>query len=172
MDPITETPTQPVDYAVLNAAYGGLLATVAFAARRRAAEVEPIGTAELLPLGAATFALSKAIVHEKVDTWLRQPFVEGDGTSDRRPRGQGMRYAVGELLTCSRCMGTWSALALVSLRLVRPPSGRAVISVLAAAAINDFLQTGFAYVREASNAQASVAEHAGNGAAGPAPRAT
>lgn len=171
MEPVTETPTEPVDYAVLNAAYGGLLATLAFAARRRAVETEPIATVELLPIGAATFALSKSIVHEKVDTWLRQPFVEGDGTSERRPRGTRLRYAIGELLTCSRCMGTWSALSLVSLRLARPASGRAVVSVLAAAAVNDFMQTGFAYVRQASNAQASVAEHAGDGAPGRAPRA-
>lgn len=172
MEPVTDTPTEPIDYAVLNAAYGGLLATLAYAARRRADETEPITTSELLPLGAATFALSKALVHEKVDTWLRQPFVEGDGTGARGPRGRRLRYAVGELLTCTRCMGTWSALGLVTLRLARPASGRAVISVLTAAALNDFLQTGFSYAREAYNRQGSVAEHAGNGAAGPARRST
>lgn len=169
MEPVDETPTEPIDYAMLTAAYGGLLATLAFSARRHPEETEPIATSELLALGAASFSLSKTIVHEKVDTWLRSPFVVGDGTSERRPRGRGLRYAIGELLTCSRCMGTWSALSLVSLRLARPASGRAVVSVLAAAACNDFLQVAFAYAREASTVQGSVAQLAGNGAAGRAP---
>ena len=36
--------------------------------------------------------------------------------SDRKPKGRRLRYAVGELLTCTRCMGAWSALGLVALR--------------------------------------------------------
>src|SRR3712207_7411195 len=51
--------------------------------------------AELLPLGAATFALSKLLAHEKVETWVRQPFVEE--TSDgKRPKGERLRYARSE----------------------------------------------------------------------------
>ena len=38
-----------------------------------------------------------------------------------RPRGRRMRYAVGELLNCTRCVGAWSALGLVALRLHPPP---------------------------------------------------
>ena len=34
----------------------------------------------------------------------------------KRPRGRRLRYAVGELLNCTRCMGAWSALGLVALR--------------------------------------------------------
>ena len=113
MDPVEETPTEPQDYAVLTAAYGSLVATLAWAARRREEETETVAGAELLPLGIATFALTKALVHEKVETWMRRPFVAGDGTGERRPRGRRLRYAVGELLTCTRCMGTWSALGLV-----------------------------------------------------------
>ena len=51
-----------------------------------------------------------------------------------------MRYAVGELLTCTRCMGAWSALGLVALRLHSPAAGRTVATVLAASAGNDVLQ--------------------------------
>ena len=35
-------------------------------------------------LAAATFALSKLIVHEKAETWLREPFVDEDGSGGRR----------------------------------------------------------------------------------------
>ncbi len=141
MRTVDETPTEPLNYAVLSTTYGALLATLALAGRRRAGE-DPITNAEMAPLALATFALSKTLVHEKVETWLRAPFVEEEG-GEKRPRGQGMRYAVGELFTCTRCMGTWSALALVSLRVARPEAGRSVVNVLAAAGANDFLQAGF-----------------------------
>ena len=104
MEPVSETPTEALDYAVLSLAYGAALAGLASQARRR----EPIPAQDLVPLSAATFALSKLVVHEKVETWLRRPFVEErvDGT---RPKGRRLRYAIGELLSCTRCIGAWSA---------------------------------------------------------------
>jgi Protein of unknown function (DUF1360) len=149
VEPLEKTPTEPVDYALLTAAYGGLLGTLAYAARHRGDEIDPILGPELLPLGAATFALSKTLVHEKVESWVRSPFVvEGE---QRRPKGRRLRYAVGELMTCTRCMGTWSALGLVALRLSRPAAGRTVSAVLAASAINDFLQTTFTWSQNEAN---------------------
>ena len=137
MKPVDQTPTAAADYAALSALYGSLLAGLAYSARGR----EPIPRAELVPLSTATFALSKLIVHEKVETWLRRPFVdESDG---KRPRGRRLRYAVGELLNCTRCMGAWSALGLVALRLHSPAGGRTATTVLAASAANDALQTAF-----------------------------
>ena len=153
MKPVSQTPTEAVDYAALSVIYGSLLAGAAHSARGR----EPIPRAELVPLSAATFALSKLIVHEKVETWLRQPFVEerADGT---RPRGRRMRYAVGELLNCTRCVGGWSALGLVALRMHSPAAGRTVTTVLAAAAGNDFLQTAFSLLCARSNAARTQAD--------------
>lgn len=160
MRPPEDTPTEPIDYAALTAIYGGLLGTLAFAARHRADELEPILGWELLPLGAATFTLSRTIVHEKVESWMRAPFIVGE--HDRRPQGQRLRYAVGELMTCTRCVGTWSALGLVALRLSRPSAGRAVTAVLASAALNDFLQSGFARVKaEANVAESTATERTG-----------
>jgi hypothetical protein len=139
MRPVSETPTQARDYALLSAAYGALLAGTALSSRNR----PPIGREELPVLAAASFTLSKLIVHEKVESWLREPFVvEGR----RRPKGRRLRYAVGELLTCTRCTGAWSALGLVGLRLHSPPAGRTVATVLAASAGNDFLQAGFSWI--------------------------
>jgi hypothetical protein len=84
-------------------------------------------------------------VKAKAESWLRQPFVdEADGKA--RPKGRRLRYAVGELLTCTRCTGAWSALGLVALRLHAPSTGRAVATVLAASAGNDMLQAGFSWL--------------------------
>src|SRR4051794_35581510 len=150
MRPVTQTPTEASDYAVLSATYGALLAGTAISARAR----EPIPRGELPTIAAATFTLSKLIVHEKVETWVRQPFVEEDD-SGKRPKGRRLRYAIGELLSCTRCTGAWSALALVGLRLHSPATGRAVTTVLAASAGNDFLHSGFSWLC----ARASTQEH-------------
>ena len=147
MEPVSETPTEAADYAALSVAYGTLLAALARSSRGR----EPIGSTELLPLSAATFALSKLIVHEKVETWLRRPFVE-EHPDGKRPRGRRLRYAVGELLNCTRCMGAWSALGLVALRMHSPTAGRAVTTVLAASAGNDVLQSAFSLLCAKANA--------------------
>jgi hypothetical protein len=136
-----EAPTEPEDYAALNAVFAALLAGVVVAARERTRESEALTTRDLAVTGAATFALSKVIARERIGTWVREPFVDED--DGRRPRGTRLRHAVGELLTCTRCVGAWSALGLVGLRLVSPPTGRVVNDVLAVSAMNDWLQASF-----------------------------
>jgi hypothetical protein len=136
--------TEPVDYAAINAVYAALAAAVLYATRERAAD-DPIEVRELIPLSAATFALSKLIAREKVGSWVREPFVEQDGSSPR-PKGRRLRRAVGELVTCTRCVGAWSALGVVGLRAASPTTGRTVSNVLAASAANDFLQAGFRWL--------------------------
>jgi hypothetical protein len=144
MDPLAKTPTEPADYAALSTGYASLAAVLLLAAHQR--DEEPVGPAEFLPLGIATFALAKMIAKEKVETWVRQPFVEELPDGEQRPKGHGLRYAVGELLTCTRCVGAWSSLALVGLRVTRPREARVVATLLGASAVNDFLQAGFTYV--------------------------
>jgi hypothetical protein len=151
--PVDQTPTEAADYAALSALYGSLLAVLARSAQGR----EPIASSELLPLSAATFALSKLIVHEKVETWLRRPFVD-ERAGGKRPRGRRLRYAVGELLNCTRCMGAWSALGLVALRLHAPSAGRTATTVLAVSAGNDVLQSAFSLLCERANAARGQAE--------------
>jgi hypothetical protein len=116
VDPVDRTPTEPADYAALSALYGALLTGTAVSARARQA----IGNEELPALAAASFALSKLVVHEKVESWMRRPFVD---EGRREPKGRRLRYAVGELLTCTRCTGAWSALGLVALRIHAPTRG-------------------------------------------------
>ncbi|HEX8744274.1 MAG TPA: DUF1360 domain-containing protein [Thermoleophilaceae bacterium] len=133
--------TEPVDYAAINLVYASLFAGVIYATRERARE-EPIKLHELVPMSAATFALAKVIAREKVGTWLREPFVEHvDG--EARPEGRRLQRAIGELVTCTRCVGAWSALGVVGLRLAYPDAGRNVANVLAVSGANDWLQAGF-----------------------------
>ncbi len=141
MRPVQDTPTRRSDYALVSATYLGLLAGVAEAARRRQTAAVP--AAEIVPLAAASFAVSKLLVHEKVETWVRAPFVDD---AAGRPKGRGLRYAVGELLSCTRCMGAWSALGLVALRTQAPGTGRLVTTALAASAGSDFAHSAFSLI--------------------------
>src|SRR3954449_150768 len=161
MDSVRDTPTEPVDYAAISAGYGALMAAVLLAARDQGDD--PIHPAELVPPGVATFALAKLISKEKVDSWVREPFLEELPTGERRPKGRRLRYAVGELLSCSRCVGAWSSLALVGLRLTRPREARVVTALLGTSAVNDFLHAAFTQLCAASDvaqqeAQAPPAE--------------
>lgn len=153
VDPVTQTPTSPRDYAALSATYGTLLGTVVLAARDRSET--PVQGRDLPQLGLAAFALSKLIAKEKVETWVREPFLDEES---RTPKGHGMRYAIGELVGCTRCLGAWSSLGLVALRITRPREARVVTAVLATSALNDFLQTGFTFLCARANQTAAQGE--------------
>jgi hypothetical protein len=139
--------TRPVDYAAINAVWISLAAALVAGTRGRASK-DPITNAELIPLAAATFAVSKAVARERIGSWVREPFVE---EGDQRPKGNRIRRAVGELVTCTRCVGTWSALGVVGLRIVNPEAGRTVSAILAASAANDWMQAGFKLLTEQTN---------------------
>ena len=151
MQSIEQTPTTPADYAALSILYGSLLAGTAFSARGKA----PIPSAELPVLAAASFRLSKLVVNEKVESWMRGPFVDEER---QRPKGRRLRYAVGELLLCTRCTGAWSALGLVALRVHAPAAGRTVSAVLATSAGNDMLGAAFSYLCAHANAEQKLAD--------------
>ena len=86
-------------------------------------------------------------------SFIREPFVEGDG----EPVETGdLRQAIGELVTCSRCVGTWVAGGLTATQIVAPRFGRVLTWSLAAAGANDVLQAGFAALTGKSNELASA----------------
>jgi hypothetical protein len=165
VDPVSRTPTKPIDYLALSAGYGALTGALLVAARSR--QTEPIRGAELPVMGLATFALAKLIAKEKVDSWVREPFLEERPDGERRPKGRRLRYAVGELLSCSRCVGSWSALGLVGMRMLRPREAQVFIPVLALAGANDWLQSGFTTLcAEANVAQKKASQPAEAGSPG------
>jgi uncharacterized protein DUF1360 len=140
--------TQPADYAAINLVWVSLVAGLLAATRGRASR-DPITNKELIPISAATFAVSKAVARERIGTWVREPFV--DESEGQEPKGRGLRRALGELVTCTRCVGTWSALAVVGLRVAHPEAGRTVTMILASSAANDFLLAGFKLLTEQTN---------------------
>ncbi len=151
------SPSAPATYALVEALFVAGLSGLAALTRVRERDGESaIPLRELPVLAAATFALADTIAKEKVSTWLREPFVEeGSDHKAVKPEGSGLRYTIGELLTCTRCVGTWSALAVVGLRTASAPAGRAISTVLALAGANDVLQSSFRLLAERTD-QASL----------------
>ena len=54
-----------------------------------------------------------------------------------------MQRAVGQLLTCPRCVGQWACAAFVVGTIWSPRPTRAVATVFAADAISDFLHAAY-----------------------------
>jgi uncharacterized protein DUF1360 len=131
-------------YAEIVGMFVGGLAAAAALARALGREPDELSTIDLVALAGATFKASRTISHDKVASFLREPFVEGEAyDGDEEPAGEGMQRAIGELVTCSRCVGTWVGAGLAASQVVAPRFGRLLTWSLAAAAANDFLQTAF-----------------------------
>ncbi len=108
---------------------------------------------DLTVLGLATFKAARTIARDDVTSFLREPFVEGaarEGAEEPVETGD-LRQAIGELVTCSRCIGTWVAAGLGSTQILAPRFGRILTWSLAAAGANDWLQAGFSALTHKSN---------------------
>jgi hypothetical protein len=129
----------------------GAVSGVAAARNRSPQELEPI---DLALLGLATFKAARTVARDKVTSFVREPFVEGeayDGEDERPTHDTELKQAIGELVTCTRCVGTWIGAGLASIQILAPGTGRLLTSVLAAGAINDFLLAGFSALTAKSN---------------------
>jgi Protein of unknown function (DUF1360) len=135
------------------AAFAGGLAGAGALARALDRDPHEHTPLDLAALALATFKAARTLSDDEVTSFLREPFVEGrahEGGEDPRETG-GMRQAVGELVTCSRCIGTWVAGGLGATQIIAPRFGRLVTWTLGAAGLNDFLQASFAALANKSN---------------------
>jgi hypothetical protein len=140
-------------YAAIVSAFGGGLAAAGALAHLLHRDPSKHDALDFIVLGAATFKASRTIARDEVTSFLRDPFVEGEaheGGEDPVATGD-LRQAIGELVTCSRCVGTWVAAGLASAQVLAPRFGRLLTWTLAAGAANDFLQAGFAALTAKAN---------------------
>lgn len=135
-------------YAALVALYNALFVGGLVLVRRTGRKLpERFDLVDVLLLAVATFRLSRLISKDSVTSALRAPFTEfqepaGSGEVNERPRGSGLRKAVGELLTCPFCVGQWVASALAFGMVFAPRFTRLVAAIGAMMTVADWLHYG------------------------------
>jgi hypothetical protein len=150
MDVVTERPQAPPPYHAYATITGVFVAALALSgglARLLGRNSRDQTWLDLATLSAATFKVARTITRDDVTSFIREPFVEGDprDLEEEHPvQTGGMEQALGELVTCSRCVGTWAAAGLATTQVLAPRFGRMLTWTLAGAGINDFLQASFA----------------------------
>jgi uncharacterized protein DUF1360 len=107
-----------------------------------------IDIGDLALVTAASHKASRLISKDRVTASIRAPFTRyegkgGPGEVSERPRGRGLRRAIGELLVCPYCLGMWTSAALIAGLLVAPRFTRWVSSVLVAFLGADLLQIAY-----------------------------
>ena len=140
-------------YAAIVGTFVAGLAGAGLVARALGRDPHENTTLDFAILGIATFKAARTITRDEVTSFIREPFVEEEAHGgDEEPVHTGdLRQALGELVTCSRCIGTWAAGGLTATQVIAPRFGRLLTWTLAAAGTNDFLQASFAALTSKSN---------------------
>jgi hypothetical protein len=148
-------PSPPYEaYAAIMGVFAGGLAVAGGLARLLGRDARDYTWLDLAALSAATFKTARTISRDEVTSFLREPFVEGEaheGDGERPVQTGGIEQAIGELVTCSRCVGIWAAAGLASTQVLAPRFGRLLTWTLAGAGLNDFLQAGFGALTHKAN---------------------
>ncbi len=150
---MAEQPPYRAYATIVGTFLGGLGAVSALAAARDRPHFQ-MAPIDLTLLGLATFKASRTVARDKVTSFVREPFVEGDaydGEDEKPTHDTDMKQAIGELVTCTRCIGTWIGASLASIQILTPRTGRLLTSILAAGAVNDFLLAGFSALTAKAN---------------------
>jgi Protein of unknown function (DUF1360) len=139
-------------YAAIMGTFAGLLAAAGALGRVLDRDPQCQTALDFTILAAASFKAARTLSHDEVTSFIRQPFVRGHAHSGgEEPVRGGMEQAIGELVTCTRCIGTWAAAGLASTQILAPRFGRVLTWSLGAAAVNDFLQAGFSALAAKAN---------------------
>ena len=140
-------------YAAIMATFAGGLAAAGAVSRLVGRDPQCQNALDLTVLAAASFKAARTLTRDGVSSFIREPFVRGHAhKGDEEPVATGdLRQAIGELVTCSRCVGTWVAAGLTTTQVLAPRFGRLLTWSLAAAGANDWLQAGFAALTAKAN---------------------
>lgn len=133
-------------YATFAAVFHGAMAAAVAAAKRSGRDLpQRVEPADVALIGTASYQLSRLISKKRVTAFVRAPFTELEGKGgpaelEEKPRGTGLRRALGELLVCPYCLGLWASGGFHVGLLFAPRATRFSASVLTAMSISDFLQ--------------------------------
>jgi hypothetical protein len=136
-------------YAALTATFAGLASGFSIWVRRSGRELpERIDGRDLALITVATHKASRMLAKDRVTSAVRAPFTRyqadgGPAGVEERPRGRGLRRAIGELLICPFCLSVWIGFAFAAGLVVAPRPTRWAASVLAVVFGSDVLQVAY-----------------------------
>ncbi len=116
---------------------GTFLSATVLASGRRPVLPSPT---ELAMLGLASHRIGRMLAFERVGEPFRAPFTatvpdESGADATVVARGRGVRWVLGELISCPTCVATWASLALAIGQRFLPAPTRVLVGVLAAAGV-------------------------------------
>lgn len=132
-------------YGVLAGTFNLLFALFLLVARVTGKPLpQRIEARDIALLGMATHKLSLVGSQDAITSPFRAPFTElqkkeSPKKVEEKPRGEGIRRSVGELLTCQFCLGVWVASFFTYGFVLLPRVSRLVAAVFAAVTVSDFL---------------------------------
>lgn len=141
-------------YAAIMATFVGGLTAAGAVGRWVGRDPQCQTTLDFAVLALASYKAARTVARDEVTSFVRDPFVEGhahEGEGEKPIEDGGMQQAIGELVTCTRCVGTWTAAGLACTQILAPRFGRLLTWSLAAAGANDFLQAGFSALTSKAN---------------------
>ena len=136
-------------YALFAVVFHGAMVGAVAASKRSGRDLpERVEAGDVVLIGTASYQLSRLVSKKKITSFVRAPFTELEGKGgpaelEEKPRGRGLRRAVGELLICPYCLGLWASGGFHAGLLFAPRTTRFTTSVLTAMAISDFLQVAY-----------------------------
>lgn len=139
--------------------YAGFVAALAVAARAGGRELPEIGLLDAVLIPLATHKLARSIAKESVLSPLRAPFTRFEGPAGNAElresvRGDGVRHAVGELLTCPFCLAQWVATGFTGGLVLAPRVTRLAAFTMTCVAVSDWLQLGYARLAQPAGGSA------------------
>ena len=141
--------TPLVSYGVLAGAFNLVFAVFLLAARLTGRPIpERVDARDIALLGMATHKLSLVSSEDAIMSPLRAPFTElrkkeSPKKVDEKPRGEGLRRSVGELLTCKFCLSVWVASIFTYGLVLVPRVTRLVAAVFAVVTVSDYLHQAY-----------------------------
>lgn len=141
---------------ILLGTYSGLFGLFLFLRRNERGDGR-LKTRDLIMVGIATHKLSRTITRDKVTAGIRSPFARfkepGDlGEVIDEPRGKGLQYEIGTLITCPFCFDQWAASFLIFGLALQPRLTRLALNIFTTRTIADFLQLAYESVRKQAEA--------------------
>jgi hypothetical protein len=122
-----------------------ILAVFLLVAKRTGRRIpEQIDARDIALLGVATHKLSSMGAEDAVTSPIRAPFTElqekeSPKSVDEKPRGEGLRRSIGELITCKFCLGMWVASFFTYGLVLAPRVTRLIATLFTVVTVSDHL---------------------------------